>query len=937
MKARPKVLFCLLTAICIAAVFWSSLIGRTAISRFNLIQQLDVLSNPALQGTGLNVAWDPSACLQSIPKEVFVRQSLLRGQSPIWNPHSGCGQPIIADPANTVWAPLDLIFAPSASDQRLYNVGLVLKIILGGVFSYLFFLANGASPWAASSAAIGFALSVRVLRGVELATNFEMLPAIFLIFQNLPERPSWKQICLSALGLTLCYLSLHPEVFFVAVLSASFLWICKPRLAAAQDSSAAGDSSGAKRDYGSVLLARRLFFLCALASICLAMVAPFLFPFIEYLNHAHSYKYDGASIEFIPLAQFLFFLIIPRISGALFPGWVVLLGLPLGLLRFIKLRPASLALLVGLILFACRPAPLDLFLSRAPFSYLLPEYTLGTILLILCWAAALGLTELANLVSRPILQRVVLALVTFAVIIVPVIWFGKNLGALGLLHVSINNKFVTSAVLTLIGALLAILFLPPRFLFSKILLILLPVLNMLALWAPAKAELPLNKPMSLPIASSVALFQKLESFTDARIAACGSGVMPPSSNLLYGLEDLRTCSPLNNSRYLKFMQQMGATLGYCNMVELPFVLNHLIDVAGVDLIVSSSPLSSLETSNLNNVQFEQASISGHILPGMRLLRADSNYYAGAAEIKVVTQFRVHQNISGRYQAQVILCDEQLHEIWRGTPRVLAVSQSQPSQPSQQVSSAPGEQDRSHRISLNWDLPAPIKGVSRVRIILLVYDTWSSSFITPDGNDLSAMLIGNKLSLATFRLSAPAKIQTPDGHFALLDETSDLLRLYRNTKARPHAYLMHNVTPVKNSDEALQIVSNANFAPESQVVVESKTGDYKLLRAQPHASDGDEVKTIKSENTRLDFQCKTNSDAMFVLTDLIDPGWQAYLDGKRVDIAAANYLFRAVELPSGRHSVSFRYVPATFVLGLLLSLLAGLLLLVSWFRTGKRGI
>jgi hypothetical protein len=924
MKTRPTVLFCLLTVVCIASVFWSTLTGHTAISRFNLIQQLDVLSNPALQGTGLNVAWDPSACLQSIPKAVFIRQSFLHGQCPVWNPHSGCGQPIIADPANTVWAPLDLIFAPDASDQRMYNFGLVFKIILGGVFAYLYFFGSGANPWAASTAAIGFALSVRVLRGVELATNFEIVPAIFLIFQNLPGKPSWKQVSLSALGLALCYLSLHVEVFFVAVLSASFLWFFQAPNA--QDISESPDSGSKKNCSGEVTYGRRVFYLCALALISVAMVAPFLFPFIEYLGHAHSYKYDGASIEFIPWTQFVFFLLIPLISGAFFPGWVVLLGLPFGLIRFFKKTPASAPLLIALVLFACRPAPLELIFSKAPFSYLLPEYTLGTILLIICSAASIGLTELANSTKRPPVQRVLIAFATLAILIIPLLWFSKNTIALGMLHVSINSKFVTGSALTLLGALLAIMLLPPRLILTQIVLVALPVLNLVALWAPAKAELPLSKPISLPIQSRMSLFTRLESDRDARIVACGSGILPPSSNLLYGLADLRTCSPLNSFRYMKFMQQMGATLGYCNMVELPSSLNHLVDIGGVNLIISSNPLPSDETCAAKNEQ--TGTISGHILPGLRLLQADCTYYPGSAEIKVNLQFRIHQSISSRYQAQVVLCNAQLREIWRGAPRVLASSQAP------QVSKGQNSEELqsfSHKRTINWDLPAPTKNESTAKVVLLVYDTWSGSFIIPDGDTFTSNLSGNKLQLASFRLSSPAKIETNDGHFELCDETRDLLRVYRNKKARPHAYLAHHAIPVENSDEALKLIARANFDPATEVVLEAKGNEFPASLFIPVQSQDDEVKTLKLENTELEFQCKTKAMAILVLTDSSDPGWQAYVDESRVDVYAANCLFRAVKVPPGKHVVKFKYVSATLVLGQLLSFLSGVLLLVSIFR------
>ena len=42
-----------------------------------------------------------------------------------------------------------------------------------------------------------------------------------------------------------------------------------------------------------------------------------------------------------------------------------------------------------------------------------------------------------------------------------------------------------------------------------------------------------------------------------------------------------------------------------------------------------------------------------------------------------------------------------------------------------------------------------------------------------------------------------------------------------------------------------------------------------------------------------------------------PGWIAEIDGKASHILRADVLFRAVEVPAGRHHVVFRYAPFTW--------------------------
>jgi uncharacterized membrane protein YfhO len=61
----------------------------------------------------------------------------------------------------------------------------------------------------------------------------------------------------------------------------------------------------------------------------------------------------------------------------------------------------------------------------------------------------------------------------------------------------------------------------------------------------------------------------------------------------------------------------------------------------------------------------------------------------------------------------------------------------------------------------------------------------------------------------------------------------------------------------------------------------------------------------------------------VLADTWYPGWQAAVDGERVPLYRADYLFRAVEVPPGEHQVSFTYRPLSVRLGVLISILAWL--------------
>jgi len=65
---------------------------------------------------------------------------------------------------------------------------------------------------------------------------------------------------------------------------------------------------------------------------------------------------------------------------------------------------------------------------------------------------------------------------------------------------------------------------------------------------------------------------------------------------------------------------------------------------------------------------------------------------------------------------------------------------------------------------------------------------------------------------------------------------------------------------------------------------------------------------------------TSSQAGFLLlSDAYYPGWRARLDGQEETVYRADYLFRAVLVPSGQHVVEFTFDPIAFKIGLAVTL------------------
>jgi hypothetical protein len=103
-------------------------------------------------------------------------------------------------------------------------------------------------------------------------------------------------------------------------------------------------------------------------------------------------------------------------------------------------------------------------------------------------------------------------------------------------------------------------------------------------------------------------------------------------------------------------------------------------------------------------------------------------------------------------------------------------------------------------------------------------------------------------------------------------------------------------------------------------------------SEPGLTPGSAV-IVEERGSYLKIQARAERDAYLVLSDRFAPGWEARLDGKSAPILRAEYLFRAVPLPAGEHTVEFRYRPASFRTGCLVSL-AGLIATALLARAGQ---
>ncbi len=184
------------------------------------------------------------------------------------------------------------------------------------------------------------------------------------------------------------------------------------------------------------------------------------------------------------------------------------------------------------------------------------------------------------------------------------------------------------------------------------------------------------------------------------------------------------------------------------------------------------------------------------------------------------------------------------------------------------------------------------------------------------------------------------------------------RVFSNRTVAPLARIAYRTVEANGLDEALHLAASL---PADTVVLEAddrSPGTPRQRASQPPDDDSasfashpaeapaapvqsadtnlpTSVRFLRDDALEVRLEATLATEGYLVLADTFYPGWTAAVDGVAVPVRRADVLFRAVRVPEGRHEVVFRYSAAPFHRGLLLCLVGLLVgcavLVIPWTR------
>ncbi|MCO7184711.1 MULTISPECIES: YfhO family protein [Tenacibaculum] len=168
------------------------------------------------------------------------------------------------------------------------------------------------------------------------------------------------------------------------------------------------------------------------------------------------------------------------------------------------------------------------------------------------------------------------------------------------------------------------------------------------------------------------------------------------------------------------------------------------------------------------------------------------------------------------------------------------------------------------------------------------------------------------------------------YFIISDE-----QFQENPEANGNAWFVNSLKKVSSANE--EIIALDSLNTKSEAVINSNEFNLKADVFQKDSIAT--INLVKKDLTELIYEASTTSEQFAVFSEIYyKDGWNAYIDGESVPYYRVNYVLRGIEVPAGKHKITFKYEPSVIKTGSSLSLICYALLLIipiGWFVIKKK--
>ena len=148
----------------------------------------------------------------------------------------------------------------------------------------------------------------------------------------------------------------------------------------------------------------------------------------------------------------------------------------------------------------------------------------------------------------------------------------------------------------------------------------------------------------------------------------------------------------------------------------------------------------------------------------------------------------------------------------------------------------------------------------------------------------------------------------------------------NPNAFGPCWLVKNVKIVDGPVQEIKSIGNADLKDTAFV---EKSFAKEVV--QPILDSTANLKLAKFDNDVMQYSFNSSTPQFGVFSEVYYPfGWNAYIDGKKVEYCRTNYILRGLSIPAGKHEIKFVFEPSSFKNGVRIAYTASFLILIFFF-------
>lgn len=143
----------------------------------------------------------------------------------------------------------------------------------------------------------------------------------------------------------------------------------------------------------------------------------------------------------------------------------------------------------------------------------------------------------------------------------------------------------------------------------------------------------------------------------------------------------------------------------------------------------------------------------------------------------------------------------------------------------------------------------------------------------------------------------------------------------NPYAMGNCWLVKEVKFVKNADEEMAALDH--FDPAQTAFVDQRFKDK--IPFMPVYDSTASIKMLENKNDEIRYEFNAASNQFAVFSEIYYPaGWEVTIDGKPAPYCRTNYVLRGMAIPAGKHTIEFKFDPASVRVGEQISRWSGIL-------------